>query len=78
MVYNYTKDWIYDENAPWTSVAQFKNNPSKKKKPILVPPLLEWTFFRGDKVQIMKGKDEGKIGKNVFGFFERQQKTKAK
>ena len=62
VVYNYTKDWIYDENAPWTTMAQIKNDPTKNRQPVLVEPLLEWTFFRGDRVQVLVGKDAGKQG----------------
>ena len=53
-MYNYTKDWIYDENAPWTTAAESENDPSmpqnKMRKQIFVPPLKDWFFFRGDKV----------------------------
>ena len=51
----------------------------------MVPPLLEWTYFRGDKVQIMKGKDEGKIGKYLYfyfysgdGFNDKEKQNKSK
>lgn len=52
MVYNYTKDWHYDENAPWTTAAEIENDPAsfKKRQPVFVPPLKDWFFFRGDKV----------------------------
>lgn len=53
VVYNYTRNWIYDENAPWTMRAQMLNDPQNPKHPRqapLVPPLREWFFFRGDKV----------------------------
>jgi hypothetical protein len=53
VIYNYTKDWIYDENAPWTTEAIMKNDPARQKKTqIYVPPLLEWFFYRGDRVCI--------------------------
>ena len=44
MVYDYTKDWIYDENAPWTTSAEIKNDPGQKKShdKIFVPPLKDW------------------------------------
>ena len=44
VVYNYTKDWIYDENAPWTTAAEVTNDPGRKKdhKQIFVPPLKDW------------------------------------
>ena len=54
VVYNYTKDWIYDENAPWTSQAENVNSPINRNKRQFkvkfVPPLPEWHFFRGDRV----------------------------
>jgi hypothetical protein len=52
VVYDYTKDWIYDENAPWTTLAETVNDPSQKKTKAvqIVPPLPEWHFFRGDRV----------------------------
>ncbi|CAF0775351.1 unnamed protein product [Brachionus calyciflorus] len=62
VIYNYTKDWVFDEYAPWTKMAQIKNDPRKQRSTLIVPPLREWFFFRGDKVQIMTGKDAGKQG----------------
>lgn len=62
VIYNYTKDWVYDQHAPWTQLAKITNDPRTRRKPAIVPPLKEWFFFRGDKVQIMTGKDAGKTG----------------
>ena len=64
VVYDYTKDWHYDENAPWTSAASEKNDPSQNqhKKIQIVLPLKHWFFHRGDRVQILNGKDAGKQG----------------
>lgn len=68
VVYNYTKNWIYDENAPWSSENQRKNDPNsmshKREKP-LVAPLKDWVWFRGDLVKILVGKDAGKTGEIV-------------
>ena len=54
VVYNYTRDWIFDENAPWTSEAIMRNDPARRRKSDekykLIPPLLEWFYYRGDKV----------------------------
>ena len=43
-MYDYTKDWIYDEKAPWTTAAEVTNDPGRKKdhKQIFVPPLKDW------------------------------------
>lgn len=62
VIYDYHKNWVYDEFAPWTKMAQIRNDPRRPKKNILVPPLKEWFYFRGDKVQIITGKDAGKQG----------------
>ena len=64
VVYDYTKDWVYTEHAPWTTQAADENNPAnrQRKRPVFVPPLAEWFYFRGDQVQIMSGRDAGKRG----------------
>ena len=62
VVYDYNKDWVYDQHAPWTKLAQMNNNSKQRKERVIVPPLKEWLFFRGDKVQIMTGKDTGRQG----------------
>ena len=43
---------------------QNKNDPARRvrNKPIHFPPVFDWTFYRGDKVQIMVGPDAGKQG----------------
>ena len=54
VIYNYTRDWIYDENAPWTTAAETTNDPTQRNRRNslikYVPPLPEWHFFRGDRV----------------------------
>lgn len=62
VVYDYAKDWVYDQYAPWTKMAQIKNDPKQPKARLFVPPLKDWFFYRGDKVQILTGKDAGKQG----------------
>lgn len=60
VVYDYTKDWIYDENAPWTTAAQDVNDPAnanRRRKVQIVLPLKEWHFFRGDRVRYQKETD---------------------
>jgi large subunit ribosomal protein L24 len=49
VTYDYNKDWVFDKHAPWTKMAQIKNAERNKSK-IIVPPLRDWYFFRGDKV----------------------------
>lgn len=64
VVYDYNKDWVYDENAPWTTAAADKNDPSsnRNKQVQVVLPLKDWTFYRGDRVEVTCGKDAGKQG----------------
>ena len=52
VVYDYTKDWKFTEHAPWTTAAENENDPLRRKKSALqiVPPLAEWFFYRGDRV----------------------------
>jgi hypothetical protein len=54
VVFNYTKDFIYDKSAPWTTESQFTNNPQKRNKnKVLVPPIKEWGFYLGDRVSCL-------------------------
>jgi large subunit ribosomal protein L24 len=62
VVYDYNKDFTFDQHAPWTKMATITNDVTRYKQPVIVPPLKEWFFFRGDKVQIIRGKDAGKQG----------------
>ncbi|GFO05263.1 mitochondrial ribosomal protein l24 [Plakobranchus ocellatus] len=46
------RDWIYDENRPWTDAAKEANLPGKKLREFVVPlPESEWTIFKGDRSQ---------------------------
>jgi len=54
--------FTYGMHRPWTKEFYEENMPGKKIKKDLVEPIKEWTIYRGDKVQIMKGKDKGKQG----------------
>ncbi|CAG0882216.1 unnamed protein product [Cyprideis torosa] len=50
-------------NRPWTLHAQIENNPEKSEKDLpIVEPIKEWSFFKGDRVEILVGKDKGKQG----------------
>lgn len=39
-----------------------QNMPNTKRQKIFVEPIVEWSFFRGDRVEVMVGKDKGKQG----------------
>ncbi|KAK6624574.1 hypothetical protein RUM44_011433 [Polyplax serrata] len=49
-------------DPPWSLEFQMKNKPREKHKKIWVEPILEWTIFRGDRVEVLTGKDKGKQG----------------
>ncbi|XP_048476383.1 probable 39S ribosomal protein L24, mitochondrial [Rhincodon typus] len=52
-------------SRPWTVAAQRMNPPGRQRRKVFVEPLAqdEWKIFRGDTVEILKGKDAGKQGK---------------
>jgi hypothetical protein len=51
VVFNYTKDWVYTENAPWTTAAEQENDPRMPRKQVFVPPIRDFFFHRGDRVK---------------------------
>jgi hypothetical protein len=52
VVYDYNKDFVFNQHAPWTKMAMLANDATKFRKPVIVPPLKDWFFFRGDKVKL--------------------------
>jgi len=56
------QQWYYDENRPWTAAFANNNRPGMGKRPVPVPPIKEWQFFKGDRVEILVGRDKGKQG----------------
>jgi len=55
--------WIYTENPPWTEEAVEANQGNKKLREFIEPiPKGQWMIYKGDRVQILKGVDTGKIG----------------
>ncbi|XP_049832985.1 probable 39S ribosomal protein L24, mitochondrial [Schistocerca gregaria] len=55
------KKYRFTTNRPWTG--QFEQqNMSRQRKKVFLQPVLEWSFFRGDRVEILVGPDKGKQG----------------
>ncbi|EFX78541.1 probable 39S ribosomal protein L24, mitochondrial [Daphnia pulex] len=54
------KKFRYTMNRPWTE--EFRRQNLAKRKKVFVEPIKEWAFFRGDRVEVLVGKDKGKIG----------------
>lgn len=56
------RDFRFSIFRPWTNQFHRDNLPGKKHKFIHVEPIKDWSFFRGDRVEILVGKDKGKQG----------------
>ncbi|CAG9766216.1 unnamed protein product [Ceutorhynchus assimilis] len=49
-------------HRPWTMEFKNENMPKTYSPKIFVEPIREWSYFRGDRVEILVGKDKGKQG----------------
>ncbi|XP_015908930.1 large ribosomal subunit protein uL24m [Parasteatoda tepidariorum] len=67
--------FTYGLHRPWTREFLEANLPGKYVEQDVVEPIKEWTIYRGDKVQIMKGKDKGKQGVVNYVVVERNWVT---
>lgn len=56
------KQFRFSIYRPWTNEFHRDNAPGRKSKFIHVEPIKDWSFFRGDRVEILMGKDKGKQG----------------
>jgi len=56
------KRFHFSMHRPWTSQFHQENEPGKLHPFIHVEPIKNWSFFRGDRVEILVGKDKGKQG----------------
>ncbi|XP_045626054.1 large ribosomal subunit protein uL24m [Procambarus clarkii] len=56
------KKFRYTTNRPWTKEFWQQNRPGTRRKKVFLEPVLEWTFFKGDRVEILEGPDKGKQG----------------
>lgn len=58
----YKKFAYYDEWRPWQNEFQKLNQINSKMRPIFVEPIRDWPYFRGDRVEVLRGPDKGKQG----------------
>ncbi|XP_026202608.1 probable 39S ribosomal protein L24, mitochondrial [Anabas testudineus] len=67
------KHYRYGTNRPWTDAAKRQNPPGKRRRKVFVEPIAleDWSVFRGDKVEILTGKDKGKQGTVIQVFRHR-------
>jgi len=54
-------EFRYTMNRPWTKEFEQQNDPGSTPRPVKVQPV-DWAFFKGDRVQVLVGKDTGKQG----------------
>ncbi|RWS31823.1 39S ribosomal protein L24-like protein [Leptotrombidium deliense] len=52
----------YELHRPWTQEFQEQNAPGVQHPKIYVEPIRDFYIFRGDRVEILRGKDKGKQG----------------
>ncbi|XP_065200644.1 large ribosomal subunit protein uL24m [Planococcus citri] len=53
---------VFTEDRPWTLQSKMANPIYKKAPTIYVEPIKEWKIFKGDRVELLYGKDKGKQG----------------
>uniref|UniRef100_A0A6P7FTD1 Large ribosomal subunit protein uL24m n=1 Tax=Diabrotica virgifera virgifera TaxID=50390 RepID=A0A6P7FTD1_DIAVI len=56
------KKYNFTVNRPWTLQFRQDNASGTMHKKVWVEPIKEWSHFRGDRVEILVGKDKGKQG----------------
>ncbi|XP_071498853.1 large ribosomal subunit protein uL24m-like [Diadema antillarum] len=56
------RHYRYGMSRPWTIQAQIQNLPGRGRPKVLVEPIKEWKIFRGDLVEVLKGRDTNKQG----------------
>lgn len=56
------KKFRFTTNRPWTGQFRNQNMPGSLRKKVFVEPIKDWNFFKGDRVEVLVGKDKGKQG----------------
>ncbi|XP_041971418.1 probable 39S ribosomal protein L24, mitochondrial [Aricia agestis] len=56
------KKFRFTTNRPWTGQFRQQNERGTHRKKVFLEPVGEWSFFKGDRVEILVGKDKGKQG----------------
>lgn len=56
------KKFRFTTNRPWTGQFFQQNYPGTLRKKVFIEPIKNWSFFKGDRVEILVGKDKGKQG----------------
>lgn len=61
-ILRYKKEAYYDQWRPWEEEFERLNLPGVKMRKIYVEPIRDWSFFRGDRVEVTRGPEKGKQG----------------
>ncbi|XP_058448419.1 large ribosomal subunit protein uL24m [Malaya genurostris] len=56
------KKFRFTTNRPWSGHFRQQNMPGTIRKKVFVEPIENWSFFKGDRVEVLVGKDKGKQG----------------
>nr|CAG4652032.1 EOG090X0ADH [Triops cancriformis] len=56
------RKYRFTMNRPWTEEFKRQNAAGQQRKKVFIEPIKEWTIFKGDRVEVMVGKDKGKLG----------------
>lgn len=61
-IFRYKKKAYYDIWRPWEDEFQRLNSLRARVTPVFVEPIKDFPYFRGDRVEVLKGPDKGKQG----------------
>lgn len=61
-IFRYKNSAYYDEWRPWQDEFKRLNQPMTMVRKVFVEPKRDWSYFRGDRVEVLKGPDKGKQG----------------
>jgi len=64
-------EFVFTEHRPWTHQFHEANRPGEYKQRVNVEPIKNWSFFKGDVVEVLAGPDKGKHGLVVMVVEER-------
>lgn len=70
-IYRYKTAAYYDEWRPWQDEFERLNQQMVKVRKIYVEPIKHWPYFRGDRIEVVKGEDKGKQG--IINYIVRER-----
>lgn len=56
------KTFRFTTNRPWSGQFRQQNMANIKRRKVFVEAIKDWSFFRGDRVEVLVGRDKGKQG----------------